>query len=107
MIMSTKRNSSWTKAAVVDALNARGVYVSKNDITINATAKDLAWAKEEAWREYRGGVFCIAGFGGIPDAVVYAEREPYDDALPYVTHIMIRSGRVSTFLIDEIADAIF
>lgn len=106
MIMSTKRNSSWTKAAVVDALNARGVYVSKNDITINATAKDLAWAKEEA-REYHGGVFCIAGFSGIPDAIIYAERAPYDDALLYVTHIMIRSGRVSTFLIDEIADAIF
>ena len=106
--MLMREKSGWTKAAVIDAIEARtGQRLSKSDITISASAKDLAWAKEEAWREYRGGVFCIGGYAGVPDAVVYAEREPYDDALPYVTYVMIRNGRVSTLLIDEIADAIF
>lgn len=105
MIMTQK--SGWTKAAVIDALEVRtGQRLSKRDIVINASAKEMAWAKEEARREYRGGVFCF-GYGDTPDAIVYAEREPYEDALSFITYVMIRAGRVGTTLIDDIADAIF
>lgn len=107
MLMREKSNG-WTKQEIISAIEARfGQKLSRRDITITADAKELSWAKTEAYFDCRGGVICVGGYGGTPDAVIYAEREPWDDAMPFINHIMFREGRISTMLIDDICDSLF